>query len=678
MASPTHQKVPKARLAPARIDFVDTKSGRSRSKRVHSMDEWSPHGLSERGTPHRKPERAATPGARPRSASHHSSLSDIAGRMRADILRSTTAAASGHPTSSLSGVELMAELFFHGHFRADLNKPRNPANDRFIISKGHASPLLYSIYAAAGKIRPAELLRLRKHGSILEGHPAIRFPYTEVPTGSLGQGLSVGAGIAEAGRLLRLPYRTFVLLGDSEMAEGSVWEAIQYAGFRTLHTLIGILDVNRLGQSGPTMLGWNVQGYARRVRAFGWNVQIIDGHTTREIHRALTTARAASKPTMIIAKTVKGKGVSFLENKNGWHGKALSKKDWSQAMEELGSVRMSARGTVRQPQRARPVLSSRGRAPQPRYDRAQPIAPRKAFGNALLRLAPAFPHMAVLDAEVMNSTYTELFAARHPRRFFQTYIAEQNMVGIATGLASRGLLPVASTYAAFFTRAFDQLRMAQYAGTHQVYVGTHAGVSIGQDGPSQMGLQDVAMFRTLENSIVLCPSDAYSTERCVELALREKGIVYLRATRAALPVLYTPTTPFRVGGSMTLRKSPRDRATIVAAGITVHEVLKAADILAERNIRVRVLDLYSIKPIDGATLTKAARETKHLITVEDHRPEGGLGEAVRAALGSLAGCVTSLAVRKTPHSGTPEQLLRYEGIDAAAMVREVRKKIRRR
>ncbi len=600
-------------------------------------------------------------------------LENLSRLIRSAILRSTTAAGSGHPTSSLSAVELMVGLFFGGVFRSRLEEPALTNNDRFVLSKGHASPLLYALYHAAGKVSEKELLSLRKFGSRLEGHPSILFPYTEAPTGSLGQGLSIGLGIALAGRFHKLSYRTYVLLGDSEMAEGSVWEAMQLAAHEKVDSLTALLDVNRLGQSGPTMLGHNVHSYARRAQSFGWKTIILnDGHDLRSILSAYKTALATkSKPTMIIAKTIKGKGVSFLENKNGWHGKALSSEQCEKALSELGTVKKVV-GNIPVPRSGRRYFANTsGRsARQPKY--VVPTSPRKACGNALVRLAHAYQNLIVLDGEVKNSTYTELFQNEQPERFIESYIAEQNMVGMAIGLASRGMLPVSSTFAAFFTRAFDQLRMASYAGTRQVYIGTHAGVSVGQDGPSQMGLEDIAMFRTLANCAVLYPSDAYSAERVVELALRSKGLSYIRATRADLPLLYDALTPFRIGGSKTLRSSRLDKATIIAAGITVHEALKAADVLMKAGKRIRVIDCYSIKPIDVRTLVRAAEQTKNLIVVEDHRPEGGIAEAVRSALGNKAGCVHSLAVTHTPHSGTPEQLLTYEGIDADGIVAAVR------
>lgn len=606
-------------------------------------------------------------------------LEALARRIRRDILISTTVAGSGHPTSCLSAVELLTVLMFGGVFRADLSRPSNPTNDRLIFSKGHAAPLLYAVYGAAGKVSEKELKTLRKFGSRLEGHPMPVFPYTEVPTGSLGQGLSAGVGMAIAAKLDRLPYRSFVLLGDSEVSEGSVWEAVQLASFRKLDNLIAILDASRLGQSGPTMVGHNVNVHARRFAAFGWNAIVVDGHDLKAIQRAYRFALARKRqPSVLIAKTIKGKGVSFLENRQGWHGKALSRGELVRALKELGSVQRGVVGAVAQPSFRSVKVQKRG-PPAPRiYPTSGAVAVREALGKALVRLAPVYPAMMVLDGEVKNSTYTDLFEKKFPNRFLQCYIAEQNMVGIANGLAAREKLPVVATFAAFLTRSFDQLRMASYAGTHQVYIGTHAGVSIGQDGPSQMGLEDIAMFRSLQNSTVLNPADAVSAERLLEQALKANGIVYIRATRPATPVLYKRGDSFRIGGSMTLRSSPKDRVTIVASGITVFEALKAADELAKRRIATRVIDLYSVKPVDAVTLKKAARQTEAIIVVEDHHEAGGVGEAVRSALGSSAAKVVSLAVRKIPKSGRPDQLLRFEGIDARAIIKASQKILRQR
>lgn len=601
-------------------------------------------------------------------------LTQLCRLIRSHIIRMTTAAGSGHLTSSLSAVELVTGLMFSGVFRADLKRPDYPNNDRLIFSKGHAAPLLYSAYAAAGALLRGKLDRLRRFGSPLEGHPMPKFRYTEAPTGSLGQGLGIGVGEALAAKMSRLAFRIYVLLGDGEMSEGSVWEAAQIASFYRLDNLVAVLDMNGLGQSGPTMLGHDAGTMAKRVSAFGWETIIVDGHDLSKVVAAYGKAvKVRGRPVMIIGQTVKGKGVAPVEGKEGWHGKVLSKNEAAQALKDLGPVDRKLRAVVCPPEPGQPIFPTKKTAQAMKYKVGQVLAPREAIGRALVRLAPAWPKLAVLDGEVKNSTATELFEKKYPRRFIEGYIAEQNLVSLAGGLAARGLLPVTATFSAFFTRAFDQLRMASYAGTHQVYVGTHAGVHVGPDGPSQMGLQDIAMFRTLENCAVLYPADAVAAEKLLEKALRTAGLVYLRATRADLPVIYKPTQRFVIGGSTVLRRSALDQATIVAAGVTLHEALKASAQLANKKINVRVVDLYSIKPIDAVTLKLSARETKHLIVVEDHYPEGGMAEAVRSALGKNAGCVMSLAVRKTPRSGKPEELLTDENIDAAAIVKAVMK-----
>jgi len=602
-------------------------------------------------------------------------ITALARLIRYHIIRSTAVAGSGHLTSSLSAVEILSGLFFSGVFRADLKKPKLANNDRLIFSKGHAAPLLYSTYVVAGALPAAKLSLLRRFGGALEGHPMPKFPYTEAPTGSLGQGLGLGVGEAWAAKLSRLSYRTYVLLGDSEMAEGSVWESIQLAAFHRLDNLVAVLDMNGLGQSGPTMLQHDAKAMARRVKSFGWKVFIVDGHNLKKVIGAYTKAKnVRGRPVMIIAQTVKGKGVKFIEGKEGWHGKVLDHDQAVQALMGLGSIDLEVRGQVALPERQQAHVETTKAAKKMDYIVGDSISPRQAIGRGLVRLAPAFPELVVLDAEVKNSTETEMFAEKYPERFIEGFIAEQNAVSMAGGFAARGLLPVFATFAAFMTRAFDQLRMNQYAGTQQVYIGTHAGVHIGQDGASQMGLQDIAMFRTLEKSTVLYPSDAVSAEALLEKSLRGTGMIYLRITRASLPVLYKSTQQFKIGGSHVLRSSAHDKVTIVAAGVTVHEALKAADVLAKKNIHVRVIDLYSIKPLDTATLQKAVQETGRLIVVEDHYPAGGIAEAVRSTLGKNAGAVVSLAVTKTPHSGRPEELLAYEGIDAQAIIAAVVKK----
>lgn len=604
-------------------------------------------------------------------------LEALAKLIRYFILVSSTAAGSGHATSSLSATDLMTVLFFGGFFRFDLKNPNYPNNDRLIFSKGHASPLFYSLYTAAGSLTEEKLKTFRKFGSSLEGHPVMSFPYTEAATGSLGQGLSIGVGMALNAKYLdKLNYKTYVLLGDSEMAEGSTWEAIQLAAHYKLDNLVAVLDVNRLGQANETMYGHDIKAYTDRVSAFGWKVIAIDGHSIKEIAKAFQTAqKATGSPVMIVAKTIKGKGVSFLENKEGWHGKTLNEAQLADALKELGRIDKNLRGQLKKPGKAAlPKRQSKQTAKVP-YKIGDSVATRKAYGNALVRIFPKYPDMVVLDAEVGNSTFAEIFKNAYPRNFFEMYIGEQNMVGAAVGLSRRGKLPFISTFAAFFTRAFDQIRMSQYSLSNIKFTGSHAGVSIGEDGPSQMGLEDIAMFRSLLSSIVLYPSDAVSSEKLTEEAAKVKGIVYIRTTRQNTPVIYSNSEQFPVGSCKVLRESKSDKVTVIGAGITVHEALAAYEILKKDNIFIRVIDLYSIKPLDLNTLKKAAKETKTLITVEDHYPAGGIGEAVSAALINTDAKVYNLAVRKMPKSGKPAELLNFEEISQDAIVHKVKELI---
>ncbi len=601
-------------------------------------------------------------------------LQEIAKLIRYYSLISTTNAGSGHPTSSLSATDLMTALLFGGTFRFDTGNPAHPNNDRLIFSKGHASPLYYAQWVAAGVLEEKELMSLRKFGSRLEGHPTKEFNFVEAATGSLGQGLSVGVGIALSAKYIdKLPYKTYVLLGDSEMAEGSQWEALQVAAHYKLDNLVGILDVNRLGQRGETMYGHDVDGYRDRIASFGWDTVVIDGHSIKEILSAYEkTGSSQDRPFMIIAKTLKGKGVSLIENKDGWHGKPLNKEDLEVALKEIGSVDTSLRGEIQKPENLSPGQNRSDTIDGPAYSPDTPMATRKAYGNALKRIFPAYPQMVVLDAEVSNSTFAETFKNAYPENFFEMFIAEQNMVGAAMGFSTRGKIPFVSTFAAFLTRAYDQIRMGQYSEANIKFCGSHAGVSIGEDGASQMGLEDLAMFRAILGSVVLYPSDAVSTERLIEKMAEHRGISYIRTTRSATPILYTSDEAFEIGGSKVLRKSDDDALTVIGAGITLHEALKAYEELQNENIHIRVIDLYSVKPVDTVTLLDAAKSTRAIITVEDHFSEGGIGEAVRSALTETHIPVHSLAVRKMPRSGKPDELLDYEGISGSAIISKVR------
>ncbi|MEW1824901.1 transketolase [Streptomyces sp. NPDC088196] len=596
-------------------------------------------------------------------------LVELGQQLRVDSVRAADAAGSGHPTSSMSAADLMAVLLAH-HLRYDFDRPAHPGNDRFVLSKGHASPLLYAAYKAVGAVDDAELLTFRMLDSRLEGHPTPqRLPWVETATGSLGQGLPVGVGIALSGkRLERTGYRVWVLCGDSELAEGSVWEAAEHAAYEHLDNLTLIVDVNRLGQRGPTRHGHDLDAYARRFRAFGWHTVEVDGHDVDAVDRAYSEAEAVSgRPAVILARTLKGKGVASVQDREGLHGKPLP--DAEAAIAELGGMR-DLRVRVREPLDARALHSVRAdHLELPRYDRGDDVPTRDAFGQALAALGSARADVVALDGEVGDSTRTEFFAKEHPDRYFECYIAEQQLVGAAVGLAARGWVPYASTFAAFFTRAYDFIRMAAVSGAGINLVGSHAGVSIGQDGPSQMGLEDLAMMRAVHGSTVLYPCDANQTARLVASMAGLEGVRYLRTSRGAGPVVYGSDEEFPVGGSKVLRFSSRDRLTVVAAGVTVHEALAAADALDREGIQVRVIDLYSVKPVDAETLRQAAEDTGCLLTVEDHHPEGGLGDAVLDAFldGRPVPRLVRLAVRTMPGSASPAEQLHAAGIDAESI-----------
>ncbi|MBQ0852365.1 transketolase [Streptomyces sp. BH-SS-21] len=601
-------------------------------------------------------------------------LIELGQQLRVDSVRAAAAAGSGHPTSSMSAADLMAVLLAR-RLRYDFERPSHPGNDRFVLSKGHASPLLYAAYKAARAIDDAELLTFRTLDSRLEGHPTPRrLPWVETATGSLGQGLPVGVGIALSGkRLDRVGYRVWVLCGDSELAEGSIWEAAEHASYEGLDNLTAIVDVNRLGQRGPTRHGHDLDAYARRFRAFGWHTVEIDGHDVEAVERAYGEAVSTTgQPTVILARTLKGKGVASVQDREGLHGKPLPDAD--EAIEELGGVR-DLRVEVPQPQVARMLHAVRaGHLDLPRWEKGDEAATRDAYGQALAALGSSRADVVALDGEVSDSTRAEFFAKEHPERFFECYIAEQQLVGAAVGLATRGWVPFASSFAAFLTRAHDFVRMAAVSGVGINLVGSHAGVAIGEDGPSQMGVEDLAMLRAVHGSTVLYPCDANQTAALVATMADLDGIRYLRTSRGAMPVLYGPGEEFPVGGSKVLRRSTDDRLTVVAAGVTVHEALQAADALAADGIAVRVVDLYSVKPVDRETLREAAEETGCLVTVEDHHPEGGIGDAVLDAFldGRPTPRLVRLAVRDMPGSATPAEQLHAAGIDAESIVAAVK------
>jgi transketolase len=602
---------------------------------------------------------------------------ELAAQLRVDSIRCTTAASSGHPTSSMSAADLMAVLLSK-YLRFDWSNPRHPNNDRLIFSKGHACPLLYSMFKAAGAITDAELLSLRKFGSPLQGHPNPHaLQLVDVATGSLGQGLPIGVGMAINGKYLdKLPYHVWVVLGDSEMAEGSIWEAFDKGSYYQLDNLSGILDMNRLGQRGETEWGWNSAAYAARVRAFGWHAIELDGHDLAAIDRAYAEAVGVrDRPTCLIARTVKGSGVSLVANKEGWHGKALNKEQMQAALKELGGERHITVKTHKPENQALPAGEKPRPLQLPTYAPGGKEATRKAYGDALVALGGSNPDVVALDGEVSNSTHSDEFQKAYPTRFFEMFIAEQQMLGAAVGLAVLGKRVFASTFAAFLTRAFDQIRIAAVSNATLCLCGSHAGVSIGEDGPSQMGLEDLAMFRAVCGSTVLYPCDANQTAELVKEMAGLPGISFLRTTREKTPVIYKAGESFPVGGSKVLKQSGQDQAAVIGAGVTVHEALKAYDKLKAAGVSIRVIDAYSVKPIDKETLQRAAQETKgRLVVVEDHWAEGGLGDAVLEAFsGSTIQDLTviKLAVRKMPGSGASAELLHAAEIDADAIAKAV-------
>jgi transketolase len=592
-------------------------------------------------------------------------------QLRVDSIRCSTAAGSGHPTSSMSAADLTAVLITR-YLQYDWNKPKDPNNDHLIFSKGHASPLYYAMLKAVGAITDAELMTFRQFGSRLQGHPTPALPWVDVATGSLGQGLPIAVGIALAGEKLdKLPYHVWVLCGDSELAEGSIWEALDKAGHYGLANLTAILDINRLGQRGETEYGWQTDVYRKRVESFGCFPVVIDGHDQTAIDRAYGQALSGTgKPTVIIAKTVKGKGFSEIENKDGWHGKVLPPDMAERAIKELGGIRHlkvktgKPDATPRAPKKivAEPVVTL------PVYTKDDKVATRKAYGDALKALG-ALPEVVATDAEVSNSTHADEFRNAYPERFFEMWIAEQQMVATAVGLSVRGYKPFASTFAAFFGRAYDFIRMAGISQANIRLVGSHAGTEIGQDGPSQMALEDLASMRAIHSSTVLYPCDPNQTAKLTRVMADTLGIVYMRTTRGAYPTIYGPNEVFKVGGSKVLRQSPKDKVTLIGAGVTLHNCLAAADQLAAKKISARVIDLYSVKPVDLKTLREAARVTKRLVIVEDHYPEGGIGAAVMEALAAEGTPrIAHLGVKGLPTSGKPEELMNAAGISAKHIV----------
>ncbi|HUG44788.1 MAG TPA: transketolase [Acidobacteriota bacterium] len=603
-------------------------------------------------------------------------LQVMANRLRRHSLLSTAEAASGHPSTCFSCAEIVATVFFQ-FLRYDLQNPRSPYNDRFVLSKGHGAPILWAVLAEAGAFPVEELKNLRKIDSTLEGHPTPRSPYVDVATGSLGQGLSNALGMALAANLDGLGNKIYALLGDGETAEGAVWEAAALASHRKLDNFIAILDVNRLGQSDPTMYQHRIEEYDNRFRAFGWKTYTLDGHSVPEIAARLQDAlQSEGQPVILIARTFKGKGVSFMENREGWHGKPVTDPDQlRQALQEIGeNLELTEDLSLAKPENTgQAPRQSTAEIEPPNYDSSDRVATRLAYGTGLRKLGAARSEVVALDADVKNSTYSEKFAEAFPERFFDFYIAEQNMVGAAAGMSALGKIPFASSFACFLSRAYDFIRMSAISQANLKLCGSHAGVSIGADGPSQMALEDLAMMRAVQGSTVLYPSDAVCAEKLLPLAADAPGIVYIRTSRPKTAILYSNDETFEIGGSKVLRSSPEDRAVVVSAGVTLHEALEAYEQLRGEGVPIRIIDLYCVKPIDQETLRAAAEETGAVVTVEDHYPEGGLGEAVRMAISGIDCRFRQIAVNGLPRSGKSEELMDLFGISAARIAESVRK-----
>jgi len=600
-------------------------------------------------------------------------LKGIANQLRIHSITATTAAGSGHPTSCCSAADVVAALFF-GHMKYDAKNPHFYNNDRFILSKGHAAPLLYAAWAENGFVPVAELAKLRQFGNDLEGHPTPRLAFADVATGSLGQGLGVGVGMALSAKQDKLDFNTYVLLGDGEIAEGAVWEAASLAGFYKLSNLIAIVDANRLGQSQATAFGHDISVYVNRFKSFGWRVETLeDGHDMEEIIEVLSGVGLDEKPLAIIAKTYKGAGVSFLQDKDNWHGKPLNKEEAAQAIAELQPSAKSGLGVAIPAPTALPApnLAAPASYPAISYKLGDAIATREAYGAALVRVGEANPAVVAMDGDTKNSTYAEKFFKKFPDRFTECFIAEQNLVAVAIGFGTRGHVPFASTFATFFTRAADQIRVAGISMANLKLVGSHVGISIGEDGPSQMALEDIALFRSVQGSSVLYPADAVATEKLLEEMAKTRGIQFLRTSRPKTPVIYGNDEQFPIGGAKVLREGTK--ATIVSAGVTLFEALKAADTLKAEGITVTVIDAYSVKPLGKDVILAAAKKTGNVvITVEDHYPEGGLGDAVAGELSSEGVKVHKIAVNGLPRSGHAAELMAAFGIDAAAIVKKVK------
>ncbi|XP_030279419.1 transketolase-like protein 2 [Sparus aurata] len=607
-------------------------------------------------------------------------LKDVANKLRILSIKATCASNSGHPTSCCSMAELMSVLFFNT-MRYKVEDPRNQCNDRFVLSKGHAAPILYAVWAEAGYLKESDLLNLRKIDSDLEGHPTPKLQFVDMATGSLGQGLGAACGMAYTGKHFdKSSYRVYCMLGDGECAEGSVWEAMAFASHYKLDNLVAVIDVNRLGQSEPTSLQHDMETYRKRCEAFGWNTYVVDGHDVEELCKAFWQAQQVKgKPTCIVAKTLKGKGLKDIEDNLNWHGKAIPKDRAEALLKELEALIQVPNKTLC------PELPKDDAAPAdlspillpspPAYKKGEKVAPRRAYGVALTRLGQSNQRVVALDGDTKNSTFAETFKKAFPDRYIECFIAEQNMVGVAMGCATRDrTVAFASTFSAFLSRAYDQIRMGAVSQTNVNLVGSHCGVSIGEDGPSQMALEDLAMFRAIPTCTVFYPSDAVSTERAVELSANTKGMCFIRTSRPESEVIYSPDEKFEVGVAKVVRQSDKDHVTVIGAGVTLHEALAAADMLASEGKNIRVIDPFTIKPLDASTILASARATGgRIITVEDHYKEGGLGEAVLSAVGEEPGIVvTRIAVTSVPRSGKPQELMDLYGISAKHIANAVR------
>lgn len=601
----------------------------------------------------------------------------MANRIRIDSVTATTACNSGHPTSCSSIAEILSVLFFNT-MRYKVSAPKDASSDRFVLSKGHAAPALYAAWAEAGLFPVADLENLRKLGSDLEGHPTPRLNFIDVGTGSLGQGLAIAGGMAYVGKNYdKANYRVYCLVGDGESAEGSIWESIHFASYYKLDNLCVIFDVNRLGQSEPTSLGHDIDTYRKRLEAFGFNAIAVDGHDVEELVKAFhVAANTKGKPTALIAKTYKGKNFPKIEDLENWHGKPLGDQadrilqHLRSLIKNPGPLQLHPQKPLKDDAPAVDITNIKLASP-PSYKIGESLATRVAYGTALVKIAQNNPRVIALDGDMKNSTYAEALKKFDSTRYIECFIAEQSLVGTAIGATCRDrTVAFVSTFATFLTRAFDQIRMGAISQSNVNFVGTHCGVSIGEDGPSQMGLEDISMFRSIPGSTVFYPGDAVAVERAIELAANVKGITFTRLNRPATPVIYPNDQVFEIGKAHVVKKSNNDQVLVIGGGVTLHEAITAANDLAKTGVSVRVLDPFTVKPIDKEAIVKNAKEVGgRVLVVEDHYYEGGLGEAVFAAVAQERDiAVKHVAVPRVPRSGTPNALLEYYGLNAKHIV----------